>query len=67
MITKFFMHERNVNNSTYYFIFFINNHGKQHKMLKKRPIATGLLQTVIRFFICKRKVSKFILYYFFFH
>ena len=28
------------------FFNFINNQGKQHKMLKKRPVATGWLQTI---------------------
>ena len=36
-----------------FFISFINNHGKQRKMLKKPPVANGWLQTfVINFIVC---------------
>ena len=41
MVAKLFMHERNVNNSIYYFVvilFFIDNHGKQHKVLTNDPL-----------------------------
>ena len=45
MVAKFFMCERKVSNLMYYslailfyFIIFINNHGKQYKMLKKLPV-----------------------------
>ena len=47
MVVKFFMCERKVSNLIYYllvifiFLIFINNHGKQHKMLIKPPVATG--------------------------
>ena len=29
-----------------YFIFIIHNQGRQHKVQKKRPVATGWLQTI---------------------
>ena len=45
-----------------YFILFISNQGKQHKMLEKRHVATGWLQTVcVIYFLCKVKVSNFII------
>ena len=69
---KVFMCERKVSNLIYYLdilfldiLIFINNQGRQHKMIKMRPGATGCLQTicVIKYFICKRKVSNFIISY----
>ena len=53
-----FMCERKQSN--FISIIFISNQGMQHKMLKKRPVATGLLQSicVVNFFICKRKVKN---------
>ena len=43
MVTKFFMCEGKVSNLIYFYFvilfFFINNQGKQHKMLIKRPVV----------------------------
>ena len=42
MVANFSMHEINVNNFFYYFLviysIFINNHGKQHKILRSDPL-----------------------------
>ena len=45
----------------YFFIFYYYNQNKQHKMLIKRQVAIGWLQTicVINFFMCRRKVIIF--------
>ena len=64
MVVKFFMRERKVGNFIYFLVIlfilnFINNHGKQHKMLKKRPVADSSYY----FFMCKRYVSKCIYHY----
>ena len=39
MVAKFFMCERKVSNLIYVYIL-INNHGKQYKVMIKRPVAT---------------------------
>ena len=61
MVAKFLMQKKSEQYLSYffkyYYYYFINNKGEQHKLLKKRCGATGLLQTicVIKFFMCKEK------------
>ena len=53
IVANFFKWERKVSNFNLlfllFYLFFTNNQGKQHKMLKKRPVATGWLQTICVF------------------
>ena len=67
LVEKFYMCDRKVSNLISYFsyfivIFLINDQGKQHRMLKKRPVAMEWLQAicVINFSMCKRKVQFFL-------
>ena len=68
MVAKFSMHERNVNNLIHYSFLFISllttmvNNTKLQKVTHSNRMITNC---VINFFMCKRKMSKFILYYFF--
>ena len=58
----------NLNNYLIVSFFIISKQGEQHKMQLKRSVASGWLQTVcvIKFSMCKRKVSNFISYYLFY-
>ena len=66
MVANFFMCEQKVINLIYcpiYIFIFINNQGRQHKMLWKRPVSMKWLPTIclINFFVCKRK-EEFLLH-----
>ena len=70
MVAKFFMHERNVNNSIYEFFcdimfiyfLFISNHGRQHKMLTKAIHCIRMIANCAIIFLCVKEKKGNIFY-----